>query len=78
MRIRNRPGVTPTSRLKCCEKWLWSENPARAQVAPLPTALELAGRYHLRLLGMPPRPEEPGEWRTSAAETSHADSLRRH
>ena len=29
--------------------------PALAQVASLPAALELAGRYHLRLLGLPPR-----------------------
>ena len=28
--VRNRPGVTPTSRLKCWQNWLWSENPACA------------------------------------------------
>lgn len=28
--VRNRPGVTPTRRLKRWENWLWSENPARA------------------------------------------------
>jgi hypothetical protein len=31
--IRNRPGVTPTSRLKCRQKTLWSAKPARRDLA---------------------------------------------
>jgi hypothetical protein len=31
--IRNRPGVTPTSRLKWRQKTLWSGKPARAAIS---------------------------------------------
>jgi hypothetical protein len=66
---RNRPGVTPTSRLKWWENWLWCENPARRGV-------EHAQSFRVRATLNTSLPDAPASLREGSASCSHPNRLR--